>query len=264
MTFKPDATFYPSPADAAAAPREECAYVVTFNTGRAGDVWPDALVVIDLREGSSTFGTAVGRLDMPNVGDQLHHAGWNACSSALSPLAPDPHVERRHLLLPGLASSRIYVVDVKDDPWRPKLVKVIEPEELARKTGYSRLHTVHYGFDGIYVSALGSVSGGAPGGVLLLDHDSYEPIGRWEHDRGPQELAYDVWWNLAQGSSPTRSRPPTSSRRCGVSASPTASASTSGVPARSPSAAPRTRKRTASVRTATAQCCGRPGRAVRR
>ena len=60
---------------------------------------------------------------------------------ALCPWAPHPHVERRYLLVPGLRSSRIHVVDVKDDPRNPKLVKVIEPEEIARKTGYSRPHT---------------------------------------------------------------------------------------------------------------------------
>jgi hypothetical protein len=51
--------------------------------------------------GSSTYGRIVGRLDMPNVGDELHHFGWNACSSALCPWAPHPHVERRYLLIPG-------------------------------------------------------------------------------------------------------------------------------------------------------------------
>ena len=53
---------------------------------------------------------------MPNVGDELHHFGWNACTSALCPWAPHPHVERRYLLVPGLRSSRIHVVDIKDDP----------------------------------------------------------------------------------------------------------------------------------------------------
>ena len=38
--------------------------------------------------------------------------------------------------------------------------------------------------------------GDGPGGVFLLDHDSFDPLGRWEIDRGPQELAYDVWWNI--------------------------------------------------------------------
>jgi methanethiol oxidase len=196
MSWKPDPTFYPSPRSAADAPAEDLAYVVTLNTGTNGDRRPDALEVIDLKPGSSSYGTRIGRLDMPNVGDELHHFGWNACSSALCPWAPHPHVERRYLLVPGLRSSRIHVIDVKGDPTQPKLVKVVEAEELARRTGYSRPHTIHCGPDGIYVSALGAPDGGGPGGVLLLDHDNFSPLGRWDVDRGPQELAYDVWWNL--------------------------------------------------------------------
>jgi selenium-binding protein 1 len=196
MTWKPDPTFYPSPRSAAAAPPEELAYVVTLNVGSNGNQRPDALNVVDLEAGSSSYATRVGRLEMPNVGDELHHFGWNACSSALCPWAPHPHVERRYLLLAGVRSSRIHVIDVKDDPVNPKLTKVIAPETLAERTGYSRPHTIHCGPDGIYVSALGAPDGTGPGGVALLDHDDYEPLGRWEVDRGPQELAYDVWWNL--------------------------------------------------------------------
>jgi selenium-binding protein 1 len=70
---------------AADAPPEELAYVVTLNTGTNGDRRPDALSVVDVKPGSSTYGTQVGRLDMPNVGDELHHFGWSACSSALCP-----------------------------------------------------------------------------------------------------------------------------------------------------------------------------------
>ena len=29
-----------------------------------------------------------------------------------------------------------------------------------------------------------------------MDHESFEPLGRWEVDRGPQQLAYDGWWHL--------------------------------------------------------------------
>jgi methanethiol oxidase len=36
----------------------------------------------------------------------------------------------------------------------------------------------------------------ATGGILVLDHDSFEPLGRWEVDRGPQVLAYDFAWHL--------------------------------------------------------------------
>jgi methanethiol oxidase len=195
-TLKPDPTFYASPADAAAGPAEELAYVVTLNTGSA----PDALTVVDVKPGSSTYGQTVSRLEMPGVGDELHHFGWNACSSALCPWAPHPHVERRYLLVPGLRSSRLHVVDVKADRHQPRLVKVVEAEEIARKAGYSRPHTVHCGPDGIYVSALGAPDGDGPGGIFLLDHDDFEVKGAWEADRGPQELAYDFWWHLTQGT----------------------------------------------------------------
>jgi selenium-binding protein 1 len=29
-----------------------------------------------------------------------------------------------------------------------------------------------------------------------MDHDTFEPLGRWEVDRGPQYFAYDFWWHL--------------------------------------------------------------------
>ena len=68
-------------------------------------------------------------VDMPNAGDELHHFGWNACSSCLCPYSPHPHMERRYLIVPGLRSSRIHMLDTKPDPRQPKIVKVIEPED---------------------------------------------------------------------------------------------------------------------------------------
>lgn len=193
-TWRPDPTFYPSPKMAMAAPAEKLAYVVTLNP--SGDGRPDALAVVDVDPGSPTYATVVGRTEMPNAGDELHHFGWNACSAALCPYAPHPHVERRYLIVPGLRSSRIHVLDTKPDPRNPSIVKVIEPEVLHQRTGYSRPHTIHCGPDGIYISALGAPDGNGPGGVFIMDHDSFEPLGRWEVDRGPQQLAYDFWWNL--------------------------------------------------------------------
>ena len=198
--LKPDPTFYTSPGEAQQAPAETLAYVATLNTGSNGDSAPDALSVLDLEKGSSTYGDLVGRVDMPNVGDELHHFGWNACSSALCPWAPHPHVKRRYLLVPGLRSSRIHVIDTKADRHRPEIVKVIEGEEIEAKTGYSRPHTIHCGPDGIYVSALGAPDGDGPGGIFLLDHETFDVKGPWESDRGPQELAYDFWWHLNYGT----------------------------------------------------------------
>jgi selenium-binding protein 1 len=179
---------------AMAAPPEGLAYVVVLNPD--GDSRPDALAVLDVNPASSTYSQVVGRVEMPNPGDELHHFGWNACSAALCPYAPHPHVERRYLIVPGLRSSRIHILDTKPDPRRPQIVKVIEPEALAARTGYSRPHTIHCGPDGIYVSALGAPNGDGPGGIFVMDHETFEPLGRWEVDRGPQYLAYDFWWHL--------------------------------------------------------------------
>jgi selenium-binding protein 1 len=193
--WKPDPTFYPSPRLAAEGPREKLAYVVTFNP-KPSDGKHDSLSVIDTEPASDTYGKIVGRTEVPGVGDELHHFGWNACSAALCPYAPHPHVERRYLLVPGLRSSRIHIFDVKGNPRQPELIKIIEPEELAARANYSRPHTIHCGPDAIYVSALGSASGDGPGGVFLLDHESFDVLGRWEVDRGSQYLAYDFWWHL--------------------------------------------------------------------
>ena len=193
-TWKPDPSFYPSPRSAMQAPAETLAYVVRVNP--TGDGRPDAITVVDVDPTSGSYGAIVGEVAMTYPGDELHHFGWNACSSMLCPNAPHPHVERRYLIAPGLGSSRIYIIDTKPDPTRPQIVKTIEPEEVAAKTGYANGHTVHCGPDGIYVSALGAPDGGGPGGIFMLDHDTFDVLGRWEIDRGPQELAYDFWWHL--------------------------------------------------------------------
>jgi methanethiol oxidase len=191
--LRPDPTFYPSPRLAGEAPAETLAYMVTLDPTAQT---PDALLTVDVDPTSATYRQVVGQLDMPTTGDELHHFGWNACSSALCPYAPHPHIERRYLLLPGLRSSRIYVVDTGPDPRSPRLVKTIEPDEIASRAGYSRPHTIHCGPDGVYVSALGAPDGDGPGGVFILDHDTFTVKGRFELDRGPQFLAYDFWWHL--------------------------------------------------------------------
>jgi selenium-binding protein 1 len=105
-------------------------------------------------------------------------------------------MERRYLIIPGLRSSRIHVLDTKPDPVNPKIVKVIEADTVMRRAGYSRPHTVHCGPEGIYVNALGSPSGDGPGGVFLMDSQTFEVRGQWEMQRGPQYLAYDFGWHL--------------------------------------------------------------------
>ena len=147
----------------------------------------------------------VGWAELPTAGNELHHFGWNACSSALCHDGHGSHhaddhgqpLERRYLLVPGIRSSTTYVLDTKPDPRGPVVTRTIEADELASKAGYSRPHTVHCGPGGIFMSALGGAnSDEGPGGVALIDHDTFEVIGRWELDRGSQFFAYDVWWHL--------------------------------------------------------------------
>lgn len=192
----PDPTFYPSPVMAMQAPPEQLAYVALLNVGNNGK--SDALGVIDVDATSPEYGRLVGQVNFPGNDNELHHFGWNACSACLCPQTPHPHMQRRYLIVPGISSSRMHILDTKDNPRQPKIVKVIEPEEFIRKTGYTAPHTIHCGPEGVYGSALGSATGDGPGGIFLMDANTFELKGPWEKDRGPQQLAYDFWWHLGQ------------------------------------------------------------------
>ena len=113
MTMRPDPTFHASPKLAMEAPPENFAYTLLLSPDFSK---PDALAVIDVKPGSPTFSQIVHTVTMPYKGDEFHHFGWNACSSSLSPLTGHAFLERRYLIIPGLRSSRIYIVDTKPDP----------------------------------------------------------------------------------------------------------------------------------------------------
>ena len=40
------------------------------------------------------------------------------------------------------------------------------------------------------------MDGEGPGGILVMDHESFEVKGAWERDRGPAQLTYDFAWHL--------------------------------------------------------------------
>jgi len=194
--LRPDPTFYPSPRVAMAAPRERFAYVALLRPDRAR---PDAIGVVDAMPDSPSYGRTVHKVELTAPGDELHHFGWNACSSMLSASNGHPFTERRYLIVPGMRSSRLYVIDTKPHPAAARIVKVIEPDEVMRKTGYSRPHTVHCGPMGVYISTLGGKGRDGtdgPSGIFLLDCDTFEIMGPWEIDRGDQRLSYDFWWNI--------------------------------------------------------------------
>lgn len=179
---------YATPADAMKAPTETVAYVPCIRTS-TGVEKPDYLATIDVDSTSTSFGSVIHRLEMPNIGDELHHFGWNSCSSCHGKEGPG----RRFLVLPGITSSRIHIVDTID-PKQPKLHKVIEGTDIKRITGLSAPHTVHCLADGhIMISMLGMADGSAPGGFILLDGE-FNIAGRWTDDTGPMNFNYDFWY----------------------------------------------------------------------
>jgi selenium-binding protein 1 len=176
-------SFHSSPQEALTAPAEEFLYLACLHEGTGVDA-PDFVAVVD-----AASGEIVHETPMPNVGDELHHFGWNRCSSACH--GPD----RSHLIVPGFRSSRIHVLNVADDPRRPWIEHVIEPGELLEKTGYTRPHTVHCMPGGeVVISMLGDGDGGSSGGFAVLDAASFEVKGRWENNGHRPAFNYDFWY----------------------------------------------------------------------
>ena len=165
---------YATPADAMRSPREKDLFVTALRVGIDTN-GHDYLATVDVDPASPTYSTVVDRVTMPNAGDELHHFGWNACSSCHA----DPDKSRRFLVVPGIRSGRIHILDAAN-PRAMKLHKVIEPHEIVSRTNLSAPHTVHCLADGqIMISMLGDGQGNAPGGFLLLD-EKFDVAGRWD------------------------------------------------------------------------------------
>jgi methanethiol oxidase len=184
--FADEERTFATPEDARKSPPEKLAYVIGVYAGTSVKK-PDYLATIDVDPASKTYSKIIHRLPMPNVGDELHHFGWNACASCHGMRA------RRYLIIPGLVSGRIHIVDT-EKPAEPKLIKVIEPEEVVKKTKLTAPHTVHCLADGrIMISMLGDEKLNGPGGFLLLD-DKFDIAGRWEASTQGMNWNYDFWY----------------------------------------------------------------------
>jgi selenium-binding protein 1 len=179
---------YASPEEAMKADPEKTLYTMALYVGTDVEE-PDYLATVDVDPDSPTYSQVVHRLSMPNLGDELHHFGWNACSSCHE----EEGKERRYLVVPGQRSSRIHIIDTADER-APKLYKVVEPEEIVEKTNLTAPHTVHCLADGhVMISMLGDGEGNAPGGFLLLDED-FNVAGRWENGMDGMKFNYDFWY----------------------------------------------------------------------
>ena len=86
---------------------------------------PDFVTVIGADPRRSDFGKIVNRVDMPNVGDELHHFAYSA--------------DQKRLVVPGLFSNRIHIFDIKGNGKEMALRAV--NDRLAAESGYIAPHS---------------------------------------------------------------------------------------------------------------------------
>lgn len=185
---------FASPVRAMWAPPEKFVFVTCSYAGT--DVWePDYLATVDVDPASPRYSTVVSRVPMPVVGDELSRFGWNVCSSSHKKWS-----YRQYLIVPGMQSGRIHVVDV-EVPERLWMHKVIEPTTVLGAGGFSVPYVARPLPTGeVLVSMLGdrppldnSTDRHGPG-FLLLD-DKFAAKGRWDPwEAGGMSANGDFWY----------------------------------------------------------------------
>ena len=199
MSQTQDPTFYRTQADAIAAPPERLAYVAAYDpAGRS----KDAMAVVDCDP-------VLAELRPDRRLDRVAHRRRRAAPLRLErvleravPHGPRHHgapLERRYLIVPGLPLvAHLH----RRRQGRPAPAhggpQIIGPTSSPRARPATRVRTpFHCGPDGLYASALGAPDGRRPRRRLpARPRRLRRPRRQWEVDRGPQELAYDIWWNI--------------------------------------------------------------------
>lgn len=175
--------------------RESILYIpAVLNRGFGGAAHPDYLATVDVDPLSPGYSTVIHRLQMPVLGDELHHMGWNACSSCYGKEISTHSI----LVVPGVLSGNVYFIDVKSDPREPRLHKTIYGKEFASKVGAALPHTSHCAPNEIIMSFMGGPKEeGFPSsgnGFVTLDPATLEITGRWERGGAKSSFGYDFWY----------------------------------------------------------------------
>lgn len=148
---------------------------------------PDYLATIVVDPESPDYCKVVHRLPL-GVGDEVHHSGWNACSSCHG----DASKTRSKLIVPGVISSNVYVIETNADPLKPSIHKIVKGDEIKEKTGLGFPHTSHcLGSGEIIISMMGDAKGEACGNFILLD-ENFDIKGKWSETTAP--FGYDFWY----------------------------------------------------------------------
>jgi selenium-binding protein 1 len=115
----------------------------------------DFLAVIDVQPESKDYGKLVYQLDLGSSGNETHHFGFTD--------------DRTHIWGCSLFSNRIFLVNVADNPARPRLVKVLE--DVAGRTGLTGPHSPYALPGRMLLSFLGGKDGGLPAGLAEFTND---------------------------------------------------------------------------------------------
>ncbi|XP_061941139.1 methanethiol oxidase isoform X1 [Apis cerana] len=166
-------------------PREKLMYVVCIHTDKNKS---DVLCTVDIDPNSTDYCKIIHKLRMPHIGDELHHSGWNICSSC-----HNKQQKRDTLILPCLMSDRVYFIDTSSER-TPSIKKVLSSIEV-NQYGISTLHTSHCLPTGeILISAMGKPNGDAIGEFLCINAETLEVKGTWTIGEKKAAFGYDFWY----------------------------------------------------------------------
>ncbi|KAK4876637.1 hypothetical protein RN001_009143 [Aquatica leii] len=183
---------YPTPLYAMVyGPREEILYV-GFNDPNPLNGKSDFLGTIDVDPNSPTYCKMIHKTYTEYPDDQLHHFGWNVCSSCYRDRSCRHPCIRDKLVLPGLESKRVYIMDTGKNSRAPEMYKIIDATEIS-KFNCSYLHTTHCLPTGeIMISFYGDNEGNFKGNFLLFDTKTFKIKGLW--NKNSFKSAYDFWY----------------------------------------------------------------------
>jgi len=182
---------YKTPLEAMKGPREKLLYVSCTRRTTASEHLPDYMATIDVDPESSTYSQVISRCEVTHVGDELHHSGWNVCSSCHG----DTEKSRRYIVFPCIVGNRVYLFDTKKDPRNPSLHRVVETSEILAKTDLDSLHTSHcLGSGEILISSMGGPDDEGKGEFLLLDGEDFSVKGKWNRGDKIPQFGYDFWY----------------------------------------------------------------------
>lgn len=175
---------------------EKLLYVVTIQPN-AEEPHGDYLATVDVDPDSPTFSSVIHRTFTNRTGNELHHSGWNACSSCYKVPDGTPADEipqRNKLVLPGLHSNRIYVFSVEKDLRKPVISQEIDGQVFLDHD-VSAPHTTHCLADGtVMISTMGDAAGNAKGEFILFDSKTFECKGTWTRGEKKARCGYDFWY----------------------------------------------------------------------